>query len=284
MLNEKFIKICEQKFNYLNYSPRTRENYLSHIKKFLESLGDKQVVHINSRDFQEYLNNYRFTSISQQNQIINSLRFLYKFGLEKKYDKVSFIRPKRERKLPKVYKDEFLKERIEKIVNLKHKTILMLTYATGMRVSEVLNLKISSIDSSRMIINIEQSKNKKDRIVPLSLTILSLLRKYYKEYKPKKYLFEGQNKPQYTETSCNAVFKKYIDQKGHFHQLRHSFATTLLERGVTLRIIQELLGHSSSKTTEIYTHVSTHLLSKIQLPYDRNKRKSAIFEISNTYI
>ena len=107
-MNQKIIKICEEKFIYLNYSPRTRDNYLSHIRPFLESLGDKQVIHCNSQDFQLYLDSYRFTSVSQQNQVINAIRFLYKFGLNKKYDKVSFKRPKSEKKLPKVVDGEFI--------------------------------------------------------------------------------------------------------------------------------------------------------------------------------
>ena len=114
-LNQKIIKICEQKFIYLNYSTRTKDNYLSHIKKFLISLGDKQIAHCNSKDFQEYLDNYKFTSVSQQNQVINAIRFLYKFGLNRKYDKVNFKRPKSEKKLPKVIDGELIKDKLSKI-------------------------------------------------------------------------------------------------------------------------------------------------------------------------
>ena len=107
MLNEKIIKICEQKFIYLNYSPRTKENYIYHIKDFIKSIEDKQTAHLNAKDFQNYLDNYKFSSVSQQNQVINSIRFLYKYGLEKKYDKVSFRRPKSEKKLPRVIDKDF---------------------------------------------------------------------------------------------------------------------------------------------------------------------------------
>jgi site-specific recombinase XerD len=120
-MNEKglpTLKICEQKFNYLNYSPRTKENYLSHISRFITS-QTKSAAHLNSKDFQSYLDNYQFTSVSQQNQVINSIRFLYKFGLNKKYDKVSFKRPKSEKKLPRVIDGEFIKERLSKIENLR---------------------------------------------------------------------------------------------------------------------------------------------------------------------
>ena len=266
MKNEKIIKICEQKFIYLNYSKRTSDNYLSHIKRFIESIGDKQIIHCNSTDFQSYLDNYKFTSVSQQNQIINSIRFLYKCGLDKKYDKVSFKRPKSEKKLPKVIDGNFIKEQLSKIKNLKHKTILSLTYSVGLRVSEVVNLKIEDIDSKRMIIHIKNAKGRKDRIVPLSQNILQLLREYYKEYKPINHLFNGQNNLKYSSESCNKIVKQYLGKEYHIHQLRHSCFTNLLERGVNLRIIQKIAGHSNVKTTEIYTHVSNRLLSEIVLP------------------
>ena len=266
MLNEKIIKICEQKFIYLNYSPRTSENYMYHIKEFVKSIGGKQIIHLNSKDFQTYLDTYSFSSISQQNQVINAIRFLYKFGLDKKYDKVSFKRPRSEKKLPQIIEKQFLLDRIAKIENKKHKAIIALAYSTGMRVSEVCNLKIGDIDSKRMIITIRQSKGRKDRIVGLSQKILEILRIYFTEYRPKEYLFNGQFDLQYSPTSCNQIVKKYLGKEYHFHLLRHSNATALLESGTDLRIIQKHLGHASSKTTEIYTHVSTAILQNMALP------------------
>jgi integrase/recombinase XerD len=266
MKNEKIIKICEQKFIYLNYSLRTKDNYLSHIKRFIESIGDKQIIHCNAKDFQVYLDTYKFTSISQQNQVINSIRFLYKYVLEKKYDKISFKRPRSEKKLPQIIEKEFLLKKISEIHNLKHKAIISLAYSTGMRVSEVCNLRIEDIDSKRMLINIRQAKGRKDRVVPLSENILFLLRNYFKAYKPKEYLFNGQKGLKYSHGSCNQIVKKYLGERYHFHLLRHSNATTLLESGVDLRLIQKCLGHQNIKTTEIYTHVSTALLKNIPLP------------------
>jgi integrase/recombinase XerD len=265
-LNQKIIKICEQKFIYLNYSPRTKDNYLIHIKNFIKFIGDKQVIHCNSMDFQSYLDNYNFTSISQQNQVINAIRFLYKFGLNKKYDKVSFKRPKSEKKLPRIIDANLIKENLSKIENLKHRAILTLTYSVGLRVSEIVNLKIEDIDSKRMLIYIKNAKGRKDRIVPLSQTVLDLLRIYYKEYKPIEYLFNGLNSNKYSIGSCQRIYKKYIDQKTSIHTLRHSSLTMLLENETDLRIIQKIAGHSSSKTTEIYTHVSNDLLKKVKLP------------------
>ena len=135
-----------------------------------------------------------------------------------------------------------------------------------MRVSEIINLKLTNIDSKRMIIHIENAKGKKDRIVPLSKQILNLLRIYFKNYKPKEYLFNGQNKLKYSTTSCNQIVKKYLGQNYHFHMLRHSCFTSLVENGTDIRIIQKLAGHNSIKTTEIYTHISTKILSSINLP------------------
>jgi len=265
-MNQKIIKICEQKLIFLNYSQRTIDCYLSYINKFVISLGDKQIIHCNSNDFQSYIDNYKFTSISQQNQIINAIRFLYKFGLNKKYDKVSFKRPRSEKKLPQVIDKDFILNKLSKIENVKHKTILTLTFSVGLRVSEIVNLKIEDIDSKRMIIHIKNAKGRKDRVVPLSKNVLELLRKYYLEYKPIEYIFNGQNSNQYSIKSCQNIFKKYIDEKSHIHVLRHSCFTNLLESGTDLRIIQKIAGHSSSKTTEIYTHVSNQLLNKVNLP------------------
>lgn len=259
------LNICKQKFNYLNFSKRTQDNYISHISKFLNSQS-KSSLHLNSDDFQVYLDNYEFKSVSQQNQVINAIRFLYLEVLNKKYNKVSFKRPRSEKKLPQIIDKEFLLDKISKIENLKHKAIISLAYSTGLRVSEVCNLKISDVDSKRMVINVFQAKGRKDRIVPLSENVLLLLREYFKQYQPKDFLFEGQFGGSYSHKSCNQIVKKHLGNKYHFHQLRHSNATALLESGVDLRIIQKCLGHSSVKTTQIYTHVSTNILKNIKTP------------------
>jgi site-specific recombinase XerD len=221
---------------------------------------------LGSQDFQSYLDNYKFTSVSQQNQVINAIRFLYKFGLNKKYDKVSFKRPKSEKKLPKVIDGEFIKSQLSKIENIKHRAILTLTFSVGLRVSEIINLKIEDIDSKRMLIHIKNAKGRKDRIVPLSPNVLNLLREYFIQYKPKEYLFNGQFTNNYSIGSCQQLYKKYIDPTGHIHTLRHSCFTNLLENGTDLRIIQKIAGHSSVKTTEIYTHVSNQILSRVKTP------------------
>jgi len=265
MKKTDYYKICEQKLKYLNYSDRTVNCYLSYIKQFLDRI-EVPPTRLGSQDFQSYLDNYKFTSVSQQNQVINSIRFLYKDVLNKKYDKVSFKRPRSEKKLPQVIDSAFILSQLSQIENLKHKAILSITYSVGLRVSEVVSLKIEDVDSKRMIIHIKNAKGRKDRIVPLSEAVLKLLRKYYLEYKPKEYLFNGQNSLRYSISSCQQIFKKYIDSKSHIHILRHSCFTNLIENNTDIKIVQKLAGHSNIKTTEIYCHVSNDLLKKINLP------------------
>lgn len=264
-IHTNFLKIYKQKLKYFNYSHRTIEIYSHYFEKFLIEVN-KYPQHLVSSDFQKYLNNFNFSSVSQQNQIINSIKFGHEKVLNKKYNKIDFKRPRKEKKLPKIIDKDHLLLNISKIENLKHKSIISLAYSTGMRVSEICNLKIEDIDSKRMILYIKNSKGKKDRIVPLSNKILILLRKYFKLYKPQTYLFNGQKSLKYTPASCNKIVKKYLGENHHFHQLRHSSFTNLLENGTDLRIIQKIAGHSSSKTTEIYTHVSSSLLNSIKLP------------------
>jgi len=258
----KLYEIAEQKLIYFNYSKNTIKIYLHYIDEFLTTLN-KSESRITSLDFQNHLNNYIFSSHSQQNQIINAIKFLYEKVLDKKYNKVDFDRPMDEKKLPRVIDRNFLLVNINEIKNIKHKCIVLLGYTCGLRVSEVINLKIKDIDSKRMIINIVQSKGRKDRIVKLPMNLLMILRQYFKIYKPQLYLFNGQNSLQYSTESCNKIVKKYFGEDYHFHLLRHSYATHLLDMGINLRHIQNQLGHSSSKTTEIYTHVSIQSLNKI---------------------
>lgn len=169
---------------------------------------------------------------------------------------------------------EDVKEILNAPINIKHKAMLSLIYACGLRCGELLSLKLNDIDSDRMILHIKNAKGKKDRIVPLSEKIVALLRDYYKAAKPKLFLFEGQVKgTRYDERSLQNVLKQSVAKTSitkpvTLHWLRHSYATHLLENGTDLRYIQELLGHKSSKTTEIYTHVSTKSIRQIKSPFD----------------
>ncbi len=183
-------------------------------------------------------------------------------------------RPRKDKKLPVVLSKEEVAKIINSVDNVKHKAILMLVYSAGLRVGEVVRLKTEDIDSKRMLIHIKGAKGRKDRYTLLSEIALGILREYWRQYKPQKWLFEGARKDRYITTRTvdkvmeHACTKADINKDVSVHTLRHSFATHLLEGGTDLRYIQELLGHQSSKTTEIYTHVSTQSLGKIKSPLD----------------
>lgn len=263
----KILKIFEEKLRYKNYSESSIKLYVSYLSSFLSDENVKDPYGVTTQKIINFLEKKSYSSTSQQNQYIGCLKLFAKYILNKKDIHLSKIeRPKSEKKLPQVIDHNHIIQQLSKIENIKHKSILTLTYSVGLRVSEVTNLRIEDIDSKRMLIHIKNAKGRKDRILPLSKTVLELLREYFKEFKPKEYLFNGQNSNQYSIQSCQKIYKKYIDENSSIHTLRHSSATNLLEKGTDLRIIQKILGHSSSKTTEIYTHVSNQILSKVDLP------------------
>jgi site-specific recombinase XerD len=262
----KYTEAFRKDLELKNYSKNTIENYVSQVFIFLKQMSSKftEPAKVNETSIKNWLMESK--SINGRKHRLSALKLFYKMTVNQpmKFRHIEY--PRSEKKLPRVIDKDFLLQKINLISNLKHKSIIMLAFSTGMRVSEVCNLLISDIDSKRMIITIRQSKGRKDRIVPLSDKVLETLRAYFLEYKPKQYLFNGQFELRYSERSCNQIVKKYIGPEYHFHLLRHSSFTALLESGTDLRIIQKLAGHSNVKTTEIYTHVSTNLLSKIQLP------------------
>ena len=207
------------------------------------------------------------------NQSINAIKFFYGQILKRKFI-FDLKRPKKDKILPQILSQSEIKKIFYVTKNLKHKTILMLVYSAGLRVSEVVQLKPEHIDSKRNLIFIQGAKGRKDRISLLSIKVLEILRNYYKKYHPEKWLFEGQK--EYKPISIRSVQKVFenllkkskIYKKIGIHSLRHSFATHLLEQGTDLRIIQELLGHKSSKTTERYAHVSKTICTEIKSPID----------------
>ena len=262
----KYVELYSEDLKLKNYSENTILNYSNQVKLFLEYFNKvaTKPSEISEKQIKQWL--LLANSINGRKHRISAVKLFYKLTGKQplKFKHIEY--PRSERKLPQIIEKEFLLNAINNIKNTKHKAIIALAYSTGMRVSEVCNLKIADIDSKRMIITIRQSKGRKDRIVGLSEKILNILRIYFTEYRPKEYLFNGQFDVQYSSTSCNQIVKKYLGKEYHFHLLRHSNATALLEAGTDLRIIQKHLGHSSSKTTEIYTHVSTNIISKMRLP------------------
>lgn len=259
------------------YSNSTITTYTEALKTFLTFYNDKAVAEINNDDVIRYNNEYILNnnlSASYQNQIVNAIKLFFSTIRETKIEIDKIHRPKREKLLPNVLSKEEVKLILNAHSNLKHKTMLSLIYACGLRCGELLALKPVHIDSKRNIIILKHTKGKKDRIAPLSPKILEMLRDYYKIYKPVTYLFEGQiaGSP-YDSRSLQLVLKQALKKVQilkpvTLHWLRHSFATHLLESGTDLRYIQELLGHNSSKTTEIYTHVSTKSIQQIKSPFD----------------
>ena len=236
----------------------------------IESLKYKEIL-----EYFLYLYNQKKYSVSRMKQIIGAVKFFYERILGKArvvYD-LDIKKEDRIAKEKEVLDKEEVVRLFKVVNNIKHKAILATIYSAGLRVGELINLKISDIDSKRMVITIRNGKGNRDRISILSEKLLILLRKYFLNYKPKLWLFEGINNSQYSISSVQQIFKKAIKDanitpKFTVHSLRHSFSTHLLENGVKLKEIQNILGHSNSKTTEIYTHVRENILKNIKSPID----------------
>lgn len=259
-----------------NYSPNTIETYLGCLH-----LYHNYCVRQGSNPANDAHNYLMFLvqkkySISYQNQNINAIKFYWEHILGKEKQYIQLDRPMKEKRLPEVMSLSEIEQIFAACNNPKHLAILKSIYACGLRIGELIRLKISDVDSDRMLIKINQSKGRKDRLVPLPEELLSVLRHYYKLFRPHMYLFEGQYSTKeeplpYSSKSIQNILKACccrakIKRKVTPHTLRHSYATHLYEHGVNLRSIQVLLGHNSSKTTEIYTHVSTVHLAKVPSP------------------
>lgn len=276
-LSKESIVDFKEHMEQLRYSANTIQTYTEALSVFIRYLNNKPLVQVSQNDIEtfnsEYIIKYNFSS-SYQNQIINAIK-LYFSKRRSIYLKTEELeRPRKEFKLPIVFSLSEVENILNSINNIKHKAMLTLIYSCGLRCGELINLKIASIDSSRMTIHLHGAKGKKDRVVPLAPSALEILREYYKQYKPKTYLFNGEGSLQYSATSLQNVFRKAkkkanIHKKASLHTLRHSYATHLLESGVNLRYIQELLGHNSPKTTQIYTHVSSEECRKVISPLEK---------------
>lgn len=257
---ESKVKLMDELLKLKGYSFKTRKTYIKQIKRF-SSFICKEFDFVTEQDIRNYilfLLDEQNSSHSYANQAISAIKFLFNDTLKQGKIIESLPRPKKENKLPNVLSFEEVKKILCALENEKHRTILFLIYSAGLRVGEVVRLKPQDIDSKRMLIHVVQGKGRKDRYTLLSEIALQQLRKYYTIYKPEKWLFPGQKKEEFlTERTVERVFENAcslakINKKATVHTLRHSFATHLLEGGTDLRFIQELLGHSSSKTTEIY--------------------------------
>jgi site-specific recombinase XerD len=248
-----------------NYSPRTIDIYIDRVAQFAQyfrrspnRLGPSEI-----RQYQVYLVEKKKASWARLNQTVCALRFLYRVCLDKKWMIEHIPFPKQEKKLPLVLSQKEMSRLLGALDNLKHRTLLMTLYATGLRLSELTSLQIPDIDSSRMLIRVRQGKGKKDRYVPLSQTLLKQLRHYWKQFRPDLWLFPSMADPHKhlqngsVQRVCTQAAKKAgLKKKVSPHVLRHSFATHLLETGTDLKTIQVRLGHRSLNTTSIYLHVA----------------------------
>lgn len=251
----------------------TVNNYLSQIKKFLYTFTSqyREPKEIPTDIIKTYI--LQTQTRNTRKHRLSALKAFYRLSVNMpvKLDKIEY--PRSERKLPQVIDISEIAKIIAVCSNIKHRSIIYLLYGSGLRISEVINLKPEHIDSKRNVIKILAGKGKKDRQVNLPIKTLHLLRQYFIQYKPKEYLFNGQNNPKYSERSINEFLKTYAIQAGvkthiHAHLLRHCYATHSLENGTDISIIQNILGHSSPKTTQIYTHINTSIINKVQSPLD----------------
>ncbi|HET9571275.1 MAG TPA: tyrosine-type recombinase/integrase [Bacteroidales bacterium] len=265
-----------EKLQEMRYSPHTIQTYCSLFEEFINFYHRFDISRIDEHQiiaFLRHLVTERKVSISYQNQSINAIKFYYErvLGSQRKIYLVD--RPRTEKTLPIVLSPEEVQLILTAPTNLKHRAILTTIYSAGLRVSEAIALKKTDIDSKRMQIRVQQAKGKKDRYTLLSPKTLDLLRRYVLQYKPKEYLFEGPQAQPYSDRSIQSILKTAlqtadIQKRVTVHTLRHSFATHLLENGTDLRYIQSLLGHESSRTTEIYTHITTKGFDQIKSPLD----------------
>jgi integrase/recombinase XerD len=258
------------------YSRRSIDTYSGLIKTFLLFYADLNPSEITIEDITRFNHDFiikKNYSISYQRQMVSALKLFFQQIQNKKLDISQLERPRKERKLPVVFSKEEVRRIISSIKNEKHRVMISLIYAGGLRVSELLNLKCTDIDGHRLVLHIHSAKGRKDRIVPLGSNLIDSLRAYFKRYRPKVYLFEGKEGSRYSASSCRMILKRALERngilkRGSLHTLRHSYATHLLESGTDIRYIQKLLGHESSRTTEIYTHVSRRQIEGIKSPYE----------------
>lgn len=264
---------------FKKYAKQTVDNYYSNFYSFLAHFEKKNITHpdrINADMIIEFLSGFK--EPATHSGYHSAIKIYYEHVAKVGIEKFKYIeRPRRNKKLPIVFSQEEIQKLFNACENTKHKVILALLYSTGMRRQELIDLKWSNIDRSRMIINIIQGKGKKDRQVMLSPSVVPLLEKYHKEYRPKDYVLNGQfpeKNLQYSSASVLQVVKQIasaagLNKRAYTHLLRHCAFTHMVENGTDINLIQRLAGHSSVKTTNLYTHISHNFISKINSPINQ---------------
>ncbi len=276
MNKSELITKYEHHLTLKNYSENTLRSYLNGLDVFLDYVRSHKIEKITSAELESFFHHAKMEmnySYSMMKQLLASVKFLFVEVLDETIDFDFNIKMKKPSTIPEVLSVEEVQRLLNSFTNLKHKAIFTLCYSAGLRLGEILNIKISDIDSDSMQIRIHQAKGKKDRYSLLSPKVLELLRRYVSEYKPKEYLFEGQNGGKYSSASVQQLMRRHrkkanIKKKATPHTLRHSFATHLLDNGTDIRFIQELLGHQHISTTQIYTHVSSRKLKDVKSPIE----------------
>ena len=272
------LELIQRELRIRNYSPRTIKTYGSCVRTFAEYFATKRLRDLSNEEIRGYILHQievKKLSAGSISQILSALRFVYEEVYKSPIVLGDIERPRKARQLPVVLSLEEVKALLESSGNLKHRVLLMIAYSAGLRVSEIVHLKLEDIDSQRKLIHVHSGKGQKDRYTILSDVVLDGLRDYWKAYKPQSWLFEGQRAGEsYSVRSAQKVFENAAEKAGirkhvSIHSLRHSFATHLLEQGTDIRFIQALLGHSSVKTTEIYTHVSRRQIGMLHSPIDQ---------------
>jgi site-specific recombinase XerD len=275
--SQEALDLLKQKLILKAYSPSTIGNYATAFSKFLRFFEQRDIRSITKEEIEGFvyhqISKYKISD-SAQNSLINAVKAYYEQVLGKPREYYDIQRPKASQALPNVLSKEEIAGIIQATSNLKHRTILLTIYSAGLRISEAIRLRVRDIHSDEGYLFIKGSKNKKDRKTVLSPILLKELRSYYRAYKPSYWLFEGQDGGQYSTKSIQNIFRASIQKSGAnpwatVHTLRHSFATHLLQNGTNLRMIQVLLGHSSSKTTEIYSHVLAVSNKNVVSPLDQ---------------
>jgi len=263
-----------------DYAASTQSSYLYQLQAFALHYG-RCPSQLDCTDVQQYLHHLvkeRGLSKSSINAAYSAIKLLFVHVLEKPWNAVVLPRPRRSKILPVVLSREEVERIFEGVANLKHRSLLMLIYSSGLRVSEATRLRVEDIDSRRMLVRIRQGKGRKDRYSIFSVRTLCELRRYWQRYHPRHWLYEGQNPEEHLSISsvqniyAKAKIRAGVRKPGGIHQLRHCFATHLIEDGVDVSKVQRLMGHAHLGTTARYLHLSTAHLSSIEHPMDKPQR------------
>ncbi len=283
---EKELARLHQKLILKGYSSSTVKSYRQHFIPFLTFFQDRDIAQLTKEEIEGFVYHLKSKygmSETKQNLLINAIKFYFEQVLGKPRTYYDIERPKKSHSLPNVLSTEEVWRIINSPDNLKHRAILFLTYSAGLRIGEVIKIRVEDVHTEDGYLFIKGAKGKKDRKTVLSESIVPLLRSYYMKYRPAYWLFEGQHGGQYTTSSITKVFRRavkaaQVNPWATMHTLRHSFATHLLQQGLNLRYVQSMLGHSSSKTTEIYTHVMNINNKTITSPLDIIAKKVNLAE------